>query len=118
MDFTVKESIDFEKLLVENGYNKSNQSHHLEDYGWYKPFKQDDVLKYQIYFGIYDWTKYKDRDPNCKDRIGVSFMAIFTLPGFERYDIMAMPVKDENDSNENILSKFENHVEKLYKTFL
>ena len=45
-------------------------------------------------------------------------MAIFTLPGFERYDIMAMPVKDENDSNENILSKFENHVEKLYKTFL
>ena len=86
---TYKEIQAFESTLQDRGYKKikSAKAELTDDYEWYKAFygsgNEDYPLKYQIFFCFWDFTKYRDDDPNfawsvsiviipesCHDQVG------------------------------------------------
>jgi len=86
---TYKEIQTFESKLEERGYRKikSAKAELTDDYEWYKAFygseNEDYPIKYQIFFCFWDFTKYREDDPNfhwsvsiiiipesCRDQVG------------------------------------------------
>lgn len=69
---TREEFIEFEKLLVSNGYNKYSGWQHNASFTYYKSFgkgnnKYDDERSlYQIGFSVYNFEEYADRNPHLK----------------------------------------------------
>ena len=69
---TYEEILKFEEQLEQRGYRKikSAKAELTDDYEWYKAFRGNEVpdeyhnLKYQIFFCFWDFTKYRERDPN------------------------------------------------------
>ena len=59
-----------EAFLKENGYRNGGKPYHCNaDHYWYKAFgKKDNPYEenralWQVFFNVYDWRKYHDRDP-------------------------------------------------------
>lgn len=68
MTWTELEKI--ESFLRENGYRNGGKPIHCNaDHYWYKPFgKEDNPYEegrslWQVFFNVYDWRPYRDRDP-------------------------------------------------------
>ncbi len=67
---TWEELEKIESFLKENGYRKGGKPIHCNaDHYWYKAFgKKDNPYEenrplWQVFFNVYDWKKYHDRDP-------------------------------------------------------
>lgn len=63
-----------EAFLKENGYRNGGKPYHCNaDYYWYKAFgKEDNPYQenralWQVLLNVYDWRKFKDRDPYLDD---------------------------------------------------
>lgn len=86
---TYEQIKEFESKLEEKEYRKITQckAEQTDDYEWYKAFydydKDEYHLKYQIFFCFWDFTKYREDDPNfawsvsiviipesCHDQVG------------------------------------------------
>lgn len=110
MDLTSQELVIFENYLQGENYQKFKQSHHLEDYGWYKRFTEKNSM---IYFAVYDWRKYADRDESCANRISISFNAHLSNDNYERFEILSMPIK--KDDLTQMIINFEKHIFNMNK---
>ena len=56
-----KELKDFEEKLINHGYKKvtCGKVTYNDDYEYYKPFYDNDNVKYQIFFEIWNFEKYQ-----------------------------------------------------------
>lgn len=71
---TWKEYEKLESFFKENGYKMGGRPYHCNaDYYWYKPFgKEDNPYEdgralWQVFINVYDWRKFKERDPYLDD---------------------------------------------------
>lgn len=68
---TTKEFEVFTAMLEEHGYKKGYDWIYEREH-WYKPFGKDKNpydegrSLYQVFFNVYDWSKYWDRDPSLR----------------------------------------------------
>ena len=63
-----------EAFLKENGYRNGGKPYHCNaDHYWYKAFgKEDNPYEenrslWQVFFNVYDWRKFQNREPFLKD---------------------------------------------------
>lgn len=105
---TREEFIEFEKLLVSNGYNKYSGWHDAS-FTYYKSFgkgnnKYDDERSlYQIGFSVYNFEEYADRNPHLKfNPISIQPVIMVSRIIDERIDLDVMSDYEDETSIKRI----------------
>lgn len=105
-----------EQDFLDAGYKRYNQSHRSSDYMLQKRIDDEVGKKYFIDVYVYDWRKYKDRNPSLQD---FGFAPEVQFRGFDDDKMTANVsfIVNDNSTIAEIEKEFEDMWEYLGKVY-